>query len=231
MTEPTRYFPFEIKACGDSAVGVYFSQEIDPIINQLVHINHRHLQRSAPAGISEYVPTYSSLMVHYDPLTIGYQQVVNWLEINLKTHIDEQAEQRKIIRIPTIYGGKYGPDLDSVAEYHGLTPDEVVKIHTSGVYPVYMMGFTPGYPYLGGLDPAIATPRLKNPRTLVPAGSVGLANTQTGVYSIDSPGGWQIIGWTPLKLFNPQHEQPFLLSPGCAVVFYQIEESEAGSEF
>lgn len=231
MNEEMTEYPFEMYPCGDSAVGVYFSHEIDPQVNHLVHINHRHLASIAPAGIIEFVPTYSSLMVHYDPVIIGFEQVQSWLAAALKTQIDVQADERTIVRIPTIYGGKYGPDLDYVAQCHGLSTDEVVKIHTSGVYPVYMMGFTPGYPYLGGLNPVIATPRLKNPRTLVPAGSVGIANTQTGIYSVDSPGGWQIIGWTPVRLFDPQKEQPFLLSPGCSVVFYQVFENEGGHEF
>lgn len=224
-------YPFELKPCGDCAVGIYFSREISPEVNHLVHINHRHLASAAPKGVIEFVPTYSSLMVYYDPMIIGIDHVQSWLAAELKTRIDVQADDRKIVRIPTIYGGKYGPDLNYVADHHGLSPDEVIKIHTSGVYPVYMMGFTPGYPYLGGLDPAIATPRLKNPRTLVPAGSVGIANTQTGIYSVDSPGGWQIIGWTPVRLFDPHSEQPFLLSPGCSVVFYQVLENGAGHEF
>jgi len=231
MKAEKKQYPFEQKPCGDSAVGVYFSRQVDPEVNHLVHINHRHLASIAPKGIIEFVPTYSSLLVHYDPVIIGVEQVQSWLDVKVKTHIDVQADERIIVRIPTIYGGKYGPDLDYVAECHGLSPDEVVKIHTSAVYPVYMMGFTPGYPYLGGLNPAIATPRLKNPRTLVPAGSVGIANTQTGIYSVDSPGGWQIIGWTPVRLFDPQSEQPFLLSPGCSVVFFQVSEKEVGREF
>ena len=130
------------------------------------------------------------------------------------------------IEVPVRYGGAGGPDLEAVAAYHKLSIDEVVRLHTSREYTVYMMGFTPGFPYMGTLDSKIATPRLKTPRTRVPAGSVGIAEAQTGIYPIESPGGWQILGHTSLKLFDPEAAQPFLLSPGDRVQFV-VEGADA----
>ena len=130
----------------------------------------------------------------------------------------------RTVEIPTLYGGENGPDLSFVAEHNGLTVEEVVRIHSSRDYPVYMMGFTPGFPYLGGMDGRIAAPRLNSPRTNVPAGSVGIAGEQTGIYPMESPGGWQIIGRTETTLFDPNHEKPFLLAPGDQVRFVPVNE-------
>jgi KipI family sensor histidine kinase inhibitor len=135
--------------------------------------------------------------------------------------------QPRRVEIPTIYGGEYGPDLDFVAQYHHLTPAEVIRIHSGVDYPVYMLGFIPGFAYLGGLDAAIATPRLDQPRTRIPAGSVGIAGAQTGVYPLDTPGGWRIIGRTPLRLFDPLADPPALLSPGDIVRFIPVSEEES----
>jgi KipI family sensor histidine kinase inhibitor len=129
-----------------------------------------------------------------------------------------------VIEIPTLYGGDSGPDLDYVASHNGLTPEEVVQIHASGTYRIYMLGFTPGFPYLGGMDERIATPRLETPRTKISGGSVGIAGAQTGIYPIDSPGGWQIIGRTPLALYDPQREEPILLQAGESIRFVPIDQ-------
>jgi len=133
----------------------------------------------------------------------------------------EENESRKPrrIEVPVRYGGELGPDLEFVASHCGLRVENVIRIHSGKIYSVYMMGFTPGYPYMGKLDDALITPRLETPRTRVPAGTVAIAGSQTGIYSIESPGGWQLIGWTPLKLFDPESESPFLFSPGDEVKF------------
>jgi KipI family sensor histidine kinase inhibitor len=123
------------------------------------------------------------------------------------------------VEIPVQYGGDHGPDLQAVAQAHGLTPEDVIRIHSQRDYLVYMMGFTPGFPYLGEMDPQLATPRLSTPRSRVPAGSVGIAGEQTGIYPVDSPGGWRIIGWTAQRLFDPDRQPPFLLAPGDVVRF------------
>ena len=130
-----------------------------------------------------------------------------------------------MVEIPTLYGGEYGPDLDHVADHNGLTPEEVIQIHSSADYLVYMMGFTPGFPYLGGMSENIATPRLQTPRTAIPAGSVGIAEQQTGVYPIESPGGWQLIGRTPVQLFDPQRDPPVVVEAGDFIRFAPITET------
>jgi inhibitor of KinA len=132
-----------------------------------------------------------------------------------------------VVKIPVVYGGEYGPDLQLVAQYHNLTPREVIDFHTRPAYRVYMIGFTPGFPYLGEVLDAIATPRRETPRTLVPKGSVGIAQRQTGIYPVDSPGGWQIIGWTPVKLFDPFGIPPSHLVMGDRVQFHAITAQEA----
>ena len=132
----------------------------------------------------------------------------------------------KIFEIPTTYGGEYGPDIEFVAQHNNLTIEEVIDIHTSTNYLIYMLGFTPGFTYLGGLDKRIETPRLENPRTKIPAGSTGIAGKQTGIYPIESPGGWQLIGRTPVKLYDPFNDPPVILSAGDYVRFVRIDEEE-----
>ena len=167
----------------------------------------------------ELVPAYATLLVHYDPLIIGYAEVADWARGRMDRAQEAIASPRSRIDVPVRYGGAYGPDLRSVAELHHVTVSEIVRLHTSQDYMVYMMGFTPGFPYMGRLDDALITPRLHTPRTRVPAGSVGIAAAQTGIYPIDSPGGWQILGWTSLRLFDLSAEQPFLFAPGDTVRF------------
>ena len=130
------------------------------------------------------------------------------------------------LEIPVVYGGEYGPDLEYVAEHNGISTEEVVEIHHSSSYLIYMLGFVPGFPYLGGMSEKIATPRLKSPRVAIPAGSIGIAGAQTGIYPLESPGGWQLIGRTPLKLFDPGKEDPFLPKPGHYLKFFPIEEKD-----
>ena len=131
-----------------------------------------------------------------------------------------------VMEIPVCYGGEYGPDLDFVAKYNRLTPEEVVRLHTSAEYLIYMLGFTPGFSYMGGMDERIATPRLESPRVLIHAGSVGIAGKQTGLYPLDSPGGWQLIGRTPVRLYDAHRDNPILLDAGLHVKFVPIDEAE-----
>src|SRR5574341_862216 len=160
-----------------------------------------------------------SLLIRYDPLVLDYNVVLRWVRTRLAQAQAAESIQTRRVEVPTIYGGEHGPDLEWVAQQCNVSQDEVIRIHSRTEYTVYMMGFTPGYPYLGTVDSAIAVPRLESPRTLVRAGSVGIAGPQTGIYPIDSPGGWRIIGWTPLVLFDPAREQPFLFQPGDTVRF------------
>jgi inhibitor of KinA len=165
------------------------------------------------------VPGYISLLVHYDLLRLeGGQALRAVQELAGRAAALALPEPRRV-KVPVHYGGEHGPDLEFVARQAGLSPAEVVRIHTGAEYPVYFIGFTPGFPYLGGLDPRLFCPRLETPRARVPAGSVGIAGQQTGIYSVDSPGGWRLIGWTPLKLFDPLPDPPSLLAPGDVVRF------------
>ena len=169
------------------------------------------------------VPTYRSATVHYRPEVLSYEELKQLL-LSLTQGGPEETEELPVVEIPVCYGEEYGPDLLEVAQHCSLTPEEVIARHTAPTYRIYMLGFTPGFPYLGGMDPSIAAPRRKEPRIHIPAGSVGIAGEQTGVYPIVSPGGWQLIGRTPLRLFDPQREQPILLSAGAGIRFVPIDE-------
>jgi inhibitor of KinA len=204
---------------GDSALFVQFGDEIDPVLNQLVHTLDAVLQSDKPAGVIETVPAFATLLVYYDPLLLTYAQTADWVNAEMDNVISAASRKPRQMEVPVLYGGEFGPDLDFVAASHGLSVQEVIRIHTSRAYTVYMMGFTPGFAYMGKLDELIATPRLETPRTRVAAGSVGIAGAQTGIYPVDSPGGWQLIGRTRLCLFNPAVDPAFLFSPGDTVRF------------
>lgn len=209
--------------CGDQAVTVEWGSTIDERINRQVHAFARKVEELFHPAITEVVPTYRSATVHYRPEVLSYEEL-NQLLAPLAQGSTEEAEELPVVEIPVCYGGEYGPDLEEVAQHCSLTPEEVIARHTAPTYRIYMLGFTPGFPYLGGMDPSIAAPRRKEPRIHIPAGSVGIAGEQTGVYPIVSPGGWQLIGRTPLRLFDPQREQPILLSAGAGIRFVPIDE-------
>lgn len=214
------------RVMGDSAVLVELGDEIQPSINRKVRELFIGIEDHPIEGIVEMVPAYCSLLVVYDPLEISLPQLKNAIVKVRESLEDSKIPEPKLTRIPVVYGGDYGPDLNWVADYHGKSPEEVIGLHTGSTYQVYMIGFTPGYPYMGELPDEMITPRRETPRTLVPKGSVGIAKSQTGIYSVDSPGGWQIIGWTPLDLFDPSKWPPSLLNTGDRVQFYAIEEEE-----
>lgn len=201
---------------GDSALLIKFSNEIDLAVNQRVHALDAFLRARQILGIIEIVPAYATLLVHYDPLTMTFEQIVERVKTEMESVEENISRKPRRIEVPVRYGGE---DLEFVASYHHIRPREVIDIHASRDYTVYMMGFTPGFAYMGKLDDAIATPRLETPRTHVAAGSVGIAGAQTGIYPIDSPGGWRIIGRTSVRLFDLQSDQPFLFSPGDTVRF------------
>jgi KipI family sensor histidine kinase inhibitor len=204
---------------GDSAVLVQLGDEIDIITNQRVHALAALINISSSEGVIETVPAYATLLVHYDPLILSFVQINNYLREKMAQIVDTESRKRNRVEIPVRYGGEYGVDLQAVARHCQLQIEDVVRIHSQKTYTVFMMGFTPGFPYMGKLDEAIVTPRLETPRTRVSAGTVAIAGSQTGIYPIDSPGGWQLIGWTPLQLFSLESESPFLLSPGDEVKF------------
>ena len=216
-------------AAGDSSVSVEFGNEISPEINRQIRAFKIAVEKSGIPGIVETVPTFRSLMVTYDPSEISFEQLKKELS---GISVEESAGQETphhVVEIPVCYGGSYGEDLKDVAAHAGLTEEEVIRLHSSVDYNIYMLGFLPGFPYLGGLDPKLFTPRLDNPRTRIPEGSVGIGGEQTGIYPLESPGGWRLIGRTPLKLYDPGREQPFLYQAGDYIRFVPItaEEYEA----
>ena len=208
-----------------------FGSEIDLAVNRRVHALDGILTKEKIAGIIETTPAYCTLLVHYDPLVLTYRQAADWIQTFSSRLEGVDEGEARLVEIPVIYGGEYGPDLEELAKLHNLDSQKVIDLHSSAEYRVYMMGFTPGFPYLGGLDPALATPRRSSPRTAVPAGSVGIAGMQSGIYPVESPGGWQIIGYTPLRLFDKDQNPPSLLSPGDRVRFVPVPVKEARSVY
>jgi inhibitor of KinA len=177
-------------------------------------------------GLLDIVPSYTEVMVCYDPAITNYKTLRELLE-ETSQHADTiELPRSSVLQVPVMYGGEYGPDLQEVAAKTNLTEPEVIRIHTSVDYLVYMLGFTPGFCYLGGLNQKIATERRQNPRLKIPAGAVGIAGNQTGIYPIESPGGWQIIGQTPIKLFDPHGEPVFLASAGDYIRFISVNRDE-----
>ena len=206
------------------AVTVYFGESPDEHSRRAIFQLDRALQERPFPGFLEAVPAYVSLTVYYDVKQVQRQQVVRYLENVLqKVEQGEEIVQETIVDIPVCYGGVHGPDLSFVAAHNGLTEAAVIDIHCSATYQVHMIGFMPGFAYLGGMSPRIASPRLATPRSQVPAGSVGIAGQQTGVYPLVAPGGWQLIGRTPVRLFDVRRPSPSLLAAGQLVRFYPID--------
>ncbi|MCX7827645.1 MAG: 5-oxoprolinase subunit PxpB [Thermanaerothrix sp.] len=217
----------KISALGEGAVLLELSDRIDRNVNLRLHRLRKALLLEAMTGIKDCVVAYSSMAVYFDPMAVSHRKVILKLEGLLTSDQDEEGKSQDLVLIPVAYGGSMGPDLETVASHAGISKEEVIRRHSSRDYHCYMLGFTPGFPYLGGMDESIATPRLSTPRKSIPAGSVGIAGSQTGVYPIESPGGWQLIGRTPLPLFDPSNEkEPTLIKPGDLVRFVPIGEDE-----
>ncbi|MCF7934747.1 MAG: 5-oxoprolinase subunit PxpB [Synergistales bacterium] len=218
---------FRITQAGDSCLLVEFEERIAPETNARVHALREAVTRRGLTAVEELVPAYRSLAVYVDPLQMrSWESLRNVLEEIASTVSDSTPGKREGLVLPVLYGGEAGPDLDSVAENAALSPDEVVERHSAATYYCYMLGFTPGFPYLGGMDASIATPRLDSPRTRIPAGSVGIAGAQTGVYPVESPGGWRLIGRTPLALFDPDQSPPTLVQAGMWIRFRPVTREE-----
>lgn len=181
------------------------------------------LLRSA-RGVTNVHPAYASILIDFDPLAIGHRDMERAVAELYAQAADAPLPEPRMVEIPVVYGGDYGPDLEAVAALTGHTPEEVVAIHSSASYLVYFLGFSPGFPYLGGLPESIAAPRLETPRKRVPAGSVAIGGRQTGVYPMASPGGWRIIGRTSLQLFQPDADPPVLLQMGDHVRFVPVAQ-------
>ena len=220
---------------GDSAVMITLGDTIDERTHRLVRAASRRIRGDPPPWLIDIVPAFVSIVVHYEPLIASreqrktetpYERVVGVLRERLADLDVEHLDEQRTVEIPVCYGGELGPDLDDVARLHGLAPEDVVRLHTGADYLVYMIGFMPGFAYLGGLPERIATPRRKTPRTAVPAGTVGIGGRQTGVYPLVSPGGWNLIGRTPVKIFDFTREEPTLVTTGDRVRFRAISRAE-----
>jgi len=218
----SRIWP-RILPAGEAAFTVEFGDRLDESLNRQVHALDAALSGSPIQGLGETVPTYRSLLVMYDPLVSDETSVRAALNLALAGLEAGALPEGRLVEIPVHYGGESGPDLEDVAAHCGLTPSEVVRLHTEPTYRVAMLGFAPGYAYLFGLPPRLATPRLATPRLRVEPGSVGIAGAQTGLYAIATPGGWRIVGRTPMPLFDPNRDEPFALWAGDRVRFVAMD--------
>lgn len=215
-----------ILPAGDLSLVVEFGNEISMVCNNKVRQLNQSLREKKITGIVDTVPTFRSLLVYYDPSKIKYKKLCKYIKSFSVENGDAKAKTKRIIEIPVCYGGQYGEDLVDVARHVGMSETEVITIHSGVDYLIYMLGFLPGFPYLGGLDKRLECPRLPNPRTTIPAGSVGIGGEQTGVYPISSPGGWRLIGRTPLKLYDSERKDPTFYQAGDYIHFRPINENE-----
>ncbi len=216
----------KILTAGDSSLLVEFGKEISPDINRRIAATVQLMREQNIEGVVDVIPAFCSLLINYDPRVIRYEQMKKRIEGLVSVDVRTGDQTRKIFEIPVLYGGEYGPDLPYIAEHAGLSQEEVIRIHSSADYLIYMLGFLPGFCYLGGLDERIHTPRLANPRIKIPAGSVGIGGSQTGIYPLDSPGGWQLMGMTPVKTYDPNRDVPILVQAGEYIRFVPIDEAE-----
>ena len=216
----------KILTAGDSALLIEFEQRIAPEINGQITAFVHLLREQHIKGVTDLIPAFASLLINYDPRVIGYRDLKARVEELLKIEVKEEVTAARIVEIPVCYGGKYGPDIAAIAENAGLSEQEVIDIHSSRDYRIYMLGFLPGFVYLGGLDERIHTPRLADPRIRIPAGSVGIAASQTGIYPLSSPGGWQLLGMTPVRTYDPDRETPILVEAGDYIRFVPVSEEK-----
>ena len=215
-------------SAGDRALVVEFGDRADRALSERVLRLDAVIRANAPNGLVETVPTFRSLMVYYDPLATGRTELERAIT-GLLDRGDSPGAPATLWRVPACYEGEYAPDLAEVARLARLTPAEVVALHSGTRFHVYMLGFLPGFPYMGDLPEPLALPRRANPRVRVPAGSVSIATSLTAIYPYESPGGWHLIGATPIRLFDPERPRPALLAPGDAVVFDAIDPASFAS--
>lgn len=220
--EELRFLP-----AGDRGLLIEFGTAIAPEINDRVHQMSALLEAHPPAGLIELVPAFSSLLAVYDPLLLSAEELKAQVQ-KLVPRLTDAAgsEYKRILKIPCCYGAYYGPDLGEVERLTGIPRDEIIRIHSGTDYKVYMLGFLPGFTYLGGLDPRIHAPRKETPRLKIRPGSVGIGGGQTGVYPIASPGGWQLIGSTPVEFYQPHRDNPALCQPGDYIRFVPVSIDE-----
>lgn len=215
-----------IVSAGDSAIVVEFDDRVDPSVNARAIAVADAIQAAGLAGVRDVVPTFRAVAIYFDPLHTDGDALMARVEAEAAGSSQQADAERTPVRIPVCYGGDLGPDLGAVAEFSQLDEATVVALHTGRSYRVFMLGFVPGFAYLGTVDDRIAMPRRATPRVRVPPGSVGIAGVQTGIYPLETPGGWQLVGRTPLKPFDPARAEPFLLKAGDTVEFYAIDKQQ-----
>ena len=217
---------FTFTPLGDQAIMIEAGNEITEEVQQQIRKAAALLEGRSPVWMVESIPAFTTIAVFYNPLAVLYDEAKSALEELLQHASEVPVPEPRIVEIPVCYGDEFGPDLEFVAQHNGLTAEEVVAIHSAGDYAVSMIGFAPGFPFISGMSEKIAAPRRESPRLRIPERTVGIAGIQTGVYPIETPGGWQLIGRTPLRLFRPEQEMPSLLKAGDTIKFRQISEQE-----
>lgn len=212
----------KILSAGDSALVAQFGDTIDPAVNDQVHALAGKLKNENIPGIREMIPTFRSLLIQYDPSVLNHMTLRKTILRLEKETVQSAHTGKRILEIPCCYGSHFGPDLADMEKYTGLSREEIIERHSSVDYKVYMLGFLPGFVYLGGLDPKLEMPRLATPRVKIPQGAVGIGGSQTGVYPLESPGGWRLIGSTPVDFYDPCREEPVLCRAGDSIRFVPI---------
>ncbi|MDR2759630.1 MAG: 5-oxoprolinase subunit PxpB [Spirochaetaceae bacterium] len=229
MTMESRYAPGKyprISPCGESALLVEFAPVISAVVNDRVHALAKNLAEDPVPGLVETVPAYGSLLVYFDLRRIRFRRLQGLIRRRITQSTEGSAPARTLFFIPVCYEGAFAEDLGEVVSHTGLSPGEILRRHTAPRYRIFMLGFLPGFPYLGGLDPRLETPRRKTPRTAVPRGAVGIGGNQTGIYPLASPGGWQLIGRTPIRPYDSRREEPVLYKTGDFIAFFPIDPGE-----
>jgi inhibitor of KinA len=222
VTEREKGSPRQTWTLGDSCISMHLGTQIDPVINVRCIALADAVERLGVRGVRDVVPTYNAVTVHFDPLVTDSARLTRELERLATSDLPSTVSATRTVEIPVVYGGESGPDLGAVAEFAKCSEEDVVRLHTSRAYRVYMLGFLPGFAYMGSVDSRIAMPRLDAPRLRVVAGSVGIAASQTGIYPCDTPGGWRIIGRASTKVFDATRREPFLLRAGDSVTFVPV---------
>lgn len=223
---------WRIEAVGDRCLLVGLGTEVDPATSARVHALVRRLHEQPIAGVRDVVPAFTTVALHYRPECFGpspFASLREQLLDRLSTPLEAEADSGRVVEVPVCYGAAdndYGPDLAEVAQRCGLAPEAVVARHLASAHRVHMLGFAPGFPFIGGLDPALSMPRRAQPRTRIPPGSVAIAREQTCIYPLETPGGWNLIGRTPMRLFDPAAEPPCRLAPGDAIRFVSISQAD-----
>ena len=227
--------PYSIFPLGDSALMLDFGNIIDSNVNNYVLQLFNHFKRKKIAGLVDIVPAYSSLSFHYNVFAVrqfnstnlaAFEIIKKTIETELEYNLMQETRSQRKISIPVCYSGGFAPDIEFIALEKNISIEKIIQLHTEQLYTVYMIGFLPGFPYMGEVNDSIVIPRKNEPKANVAAGSVGIAGKQTGIYPLESPGGWQIIGSTPLKIFDKEKNDPVLLQPGDEIQFYSISEDE-----